>query len=110
MEIKDFNKNYLLNFVVDENKKTKVEFELETIDRTTLQPTLSYKKVKTETPIDWLQERIGEEILAGRHPEPFINSFYDNVKRKLINTHLIKYNIKGLDAMNAQQSLDFLFQ
>ncbi|WP_010135111.1 hypothetical protein [Ochrovirga pacifica] len=110
MGIHEFSKNYFLDFVIDDNKKEQIEFELVTVDRNTLQPTVSYKKLKTETPTDWFQEKIGEEILAGRHPEKFINSFYENTKRKLINTHLIKYNIKGLDAMNAQQSLDFLFQ
>lgn len=110
MEIKEFNKNYFLHFKIEEEKRVKLEFELEAIDRNTLEPTRTYKKLKTETPLDWLQERIGEEILAGRHPEAFINSFYENTKRKLINTLVIKNNIKGVNPLNTQENLDFLFQ
>lgn len=109
MEIKEFNKKYILNFTIKEEKETDVEFELNTIDRNTLHPTLAYKRVKTETPLDWIQERIGEEILAGNRPDVFVESFYDNVKRKMINTHLIKNNIKGFNPLDTKESIDFLF-
>lgn len=110
MDIKEFNKKFFLNFNVDEEQKENIEFELTTIDRNTLQPTLTYKKIKSETPNDWLQEKIGEEILAGKKPDVFINSFYDNTKRKLINTLIIKNNIKGIDVLDLNVSIDFLFR
>lgn len=108
MEIKEFNKNYFLHFKIEEEEK--LEFELETINRNTLQTAGVYKKLKSEASLDWLQEKIGEEILEGRHPESFINSFYENTKRKLINTLLIKNKIKGLNPLDTKENVDFLFQ
>lgn len=110
MDIKEFNKKYILNYSVNESHPVNLEFALETIDRTTLQPTLDFKKLKNETPVEWLSDKIGEEILEGRHPEKFRVSFYDNVKRKLINTLLLKNRIKGFDPLNTDESVDFLFR
>ncbi|MDO6738043.1 hypothetical protein [Wenyingzhuangia sp. 2_MG-2023] len=110
MEIKEFNNKYLLNFSINESHPENIEFGLEIINRNTLQTTLDYKKLKSETPVDWLTEKIGEEILAGRHPEKFKTSFYENVKRKLINTLIIKNNLKGFNALDTNESVEFLFR
>lgn len=110
MDIKEFNKKYILNFNVNETHPENIEFTLETIERATLQPSLDFKKLKNETPVEWLSDKIGEEILAGRNPSKFQTSFYDNVKRKLINTLIIKNRVKGFDALNTEESVDFLFR
>lgn len=110
MDIKEFNKKYILNYNVNESHPENIEFTLETINRNTLQPTLDYKKLKSETPVEWLSDKIGEEILAGRNPGKFQASFYDNVKRKLINTLILKNRIKGFDALNTNESIDFLLR
>lgn len=110
MDIKEFNKKYILSYNINETHPDNIEFSLETIDRRSLQPSLEYKKLKSETPVEWLSDKIGEEILAGRNPGKFQTSFYDNVKRKLINTLLIKNRIKGFDALNTEDSIDFLFK
>jgi len=110
MDIKEFNKKYILNYTINENDPNTIEFSLETIDRRTLQPTLDIKKLKSETPVEWLSDKIGEEILAGRNPGQFQTSFYNNVQRKLINTLLIKNRIKGLNALDTTLSIDFLLR
>ncbi len=110
MDIKEFSKKYILNYNVNETHPENIEFTLETINRTTLQPSLDYKRLKSETPVEWLSDKIGEEILAGRNPSKFQTNFYDNVKRKLINTLFIKNRIKGLDALDTSESIDFLFR
>ena len=110
MTIQEFNKKYILNYNVNETHPENIEFTLETINRATLQPTLDFKKLKSETPVEWLSDKIGEEILAGRNPGKFQTSFYDNVKRKLINTFIIKNRIKGLDALDVNASIDFLLR
>lgn len=110
MTIQEFNKKYILNYNVNETHPENIEFTLETINRNTLQPTLDFKKLKSETPVEWLSDKIGEEILAGRNPGKFQTGFYDNVKRKLINTFIIKNRIKGLDALDVNASIDFLLR
>lgn len=110
MDIKEFSQKYILNYNVNESHPENIEFTLETIDRKTLQPSLDFKKLKSETPVEWLSDKIGEEILAGRSPAKFQTSFYDNVKRKLINTFIIKNRIKGLDALDTGVSVDFLLK
>ncbi len=110
MDIKEFNKKYILNYSINETHPENIEFTLETIDRKTLQPSLDFKRLKSETPVEWLSDKIGEEILAGRNPGKFQTNFYDNVKRKLINTLLIKNRIKGFDALNTTQSIEFLLK
>lgn len=110
MDIKDFNKKYILSYNINETHPENIEFTLETIDRATLQPSLEYKKLKSETPVEWLSDKIGEEILAGRNPGKFQTSFYDNVKRKLINTLLIKNRIKGLDPLDTNEDITYLFR
>ncbi|NIJ46308.1 hypothetical protein FHR24_002792 [Wenyingzhuangia heitensis] len=110
MDIKEFNQKYILNYTVNESHPENIEFTLETINRKTLQPTLEFKRLKSETPVEWLSDKIGEEILAGRSPAKFQTSFYDNVKRKLINTLIIKNRIKGFDALDINVSIDFLLR
>ncbi len=110
MDIKEFNTKYILNYTVNETHPENIEFTLETIERSTLRPTLNFKRLKSETPVEWLSDKIGEEILAGRNPSQFQTSFYDNVKRKLINTLIIKNRIKGFDALDINQDILFLFR
>lgn len=110
MDIKEFNQKYILNYNVDETHPDNIEFVLETIERRTLQVSLTYKRLKSETPVEWLSDKIGEEILAGRNPGKFQTGFYDNMKRKLINTFLIKNRIKNFDPLDTNQEIDFLFK
>lgn len=110
MTIQEFNKKYLLSFLVNEMHPTKIEFSLSTINRKTLQPTLDYKKEKSDVDVEWVMEQFENEIAEGRHPEKFKTQFYTNSKRKLINNLLLKNNIKGLDAMNTDHEVDFLFK
>ena len=108
MNIQDFKKKYILNITINETHPVNIEFHLETILRATLQPTLDYKRIKSEAPVEWLSEKIEEEVLAGRHPGKFTESFYDNMKRKLINTFLIKNSIIGFDALNTENDISSL--
>ena len=110
MTIIEFQKKHLLSFKVDDMHSDKIEFTLNTIERTSLKESLIYKRLRAEVPVEWLRDKIEEEINAGRNPGKFQDSFYDNQKRKLINTLLLKNNIKGVDAMDLSTDVNSLFK
>jgi len=110
MTVTEFNKKFILSFKVDDIQPDNIIFTLKFIDRLSLQESTFYKLLKSETPVEWLTGKIEEEVLAGRNPAEFQQGFYENVKRKLINTFFIKNRIQGLNTLDTSKDIGFLFK